>query len=310
MVSAGLGETAARLLAPVRNVGPAFTVFDPVYGKRLKKKLRCERITPEFRMRLTTNALGFRGPEPPAASRGGIVFLGDSFTLGYGVDDGQEYPDLVRRILGVTGINAGIGNAGNGHWILFLRREAARFHPWSVVLQLSANDFEDNLTDGLFRLGPAGDLRELTPPRRYGARVIQETIEAIPGLSYSYLVGLLRQATERAARRAGPRAADDALTCRLLEEALDLCRARGWPAVGLSADLEEGRLAAVETVFAASGSRLLRAPLKRDRPDLYYRVDGHWNPAGHAWVARQVADALLEDPRFKARAGAAATPAR
>ena len=297
----------------MRNVGPAFTAFDPLYGKRLKKNLQCERITPEFRMRLTTNSLGYRGPEPQSPPRGAVVFLGDSFTLGYGVDDGQEYPDLVRRRLSsrlsqpVPTINGGIGNVGNGHWILFLRREAARFDPSFVVLQVSANDFEDNLADGLFALGPSGELRELAPPRQSAARAIQAAIEAIPGVSYSYMVGLVQQTAAARPRRSPP--PDDALTCRLLEESLRLCRGRGWPVLGLSADLEAARFARVEFLFAAFGSRLMRPPLKRDRPDLYYRTDGHWNPAGHAWVAGRVADAILADPRFTARAAGKVTAA-
>ena len=44
-VGFGLSEVAVRLFVAVRNVGPSFSVYDPAYGKRLKKNLTCTRIT-------------------------------------------------------------------------------------------------------------------------------------------------------------------------------------------------------------------------------------------------------------------------
>ena len=95
-----LAELGVRAFVTVRNVGPSFTVFDPVYGKTLKRSFSCRRMTPEFTMRFTTNSLGFRGPEPERFPRRPILFIGDSFTMGYGVDDGQEFPAVVSRTFG------------------------------------------------------------------------------------------------------------------------------------------------------------------------------------------------------------------
>jgi hypothetical protein len=33
-------------------------------------------------------------------------------------------------------------------------------------------------------------------------------------------------------------------------------------------------------------------PGKRERPDLYFEVDGHWNSAGHAFAAERVLERL------------------
>lgn len=297
VIALGIGEVVARLCAPVRNVGPTFSVFDPVYGKRLKKSFRCRRITPEFEMRLATNSLGFRGPEPPAFPHQPVLFLGDSFTLGYGVNDGEEYPEIVRgAIMPVPVVNAGLGNNGNGVWVKFLRREALRFEPRSVVLQVCANDFEDNRAERLFELETSGELRELAPPPQTAARAIQASIEAVPGLSYSYLVSLFKQAAE-GVRRQGVAAATggpgaDLLTYRLLEEALRICRQHRWPVIGLTGDLEGERLARVGELFSSFAARVVEVPGKRERPDLYYAVDAHWNRAGHALAARLVLEAL------------------
>src|SRR4029077_19339562 len=102
-----LCELVARLAVTVRNVGPSFTTFDPVYGKRLKRSFACWRITPEFAMHFATNSYGFRGVEPPAPPEHAIVFLGDSFTMGYGVSDGEEFPALIAQAVDHPVINAG-----------------------------------------------------------------------------------------------------------------------------------------------------------------------------------------------------------
>src|SRR5258708_2517343 len=64
LVFLGLAELVVRWFVPVRDVGPPFSAYDAVFGKRMKAGFSAERISQEFRMRLSTNSLGFRGPEP------------------------------------------------------------------------------------------------------------------------------------------------------------------------------------------------------------------------------------------------------
>jgi hypothetical protein len=40
--------------------------------------------------------------------------------------------------------------------------------------------------------------------------------------------------------------------------------------------------------------RFLVFPSKAERPDLYYRKDGHWNPAGHVLAATRTLTAIRE----------------
>ena len=128
-----LAEAVVRLFVPVRNVGPSFTTYDPVYGKALKTNISVERVAPEFTMTFTTNSHGFRGPEIADLSQGSLLFLGDSFTMGYGVSDGEEFPAIVRKAtatcnppLNLEVVNAGMGNNGNGRVLKFLQP------PWLI----------------------------------------------------------------------------------------------------------------------------------------------------------------------------------
>ena len=58
------------------------------------------------------------------------------------------------------------------------------------------------------------------------------------------------------------------------------------------ADLSTDRLALLEEFFAERDVPTITIPPKADRPDLYYKVDGHWTATGHAYVADLILDAL------------------
>jgi hypothetical protein len=307
-----VAEMVVRVWIPVRNVGPSFSVFDPVYGSKLKPHFSAVRITPEFTMRLTTNSRGFRGSEPGASMDRPILFLGDSFALGYGVDDGQEYPALVGELLSARlgaispVINAGIGDVGTGRWVRFLREEGPALDPRAVVLQLSSNDFQDDSREGFYSIGADGSLVESRGPRRAGIRrMAQGVFEIVPWLPYSRLVSLLRGlrfgkpgGREAPAREGGHLDAKPflptALTLRIVEAIVGLCQSRQWPVLLLAADFPDTQLPAVAALAADLRVPLVRVPAKAERPDLYYRVDAHWNAAGHAHAARLTADALAQ----------------
>jgi len=287
----GLGgaELFVRAFVPVRDVGPPLTEYDPVLGQRLKRSFRCERETPDFTMRFSSNSLGWRGPEP-ATSRADVVFLGDSFTMGYGVDDGREFPQLLARALGVPVVNMGLGGTGQGRWPRMLRGDARAFEPRVVVLQLCSNDVEDDLADGLASFDSQGTLVHHPPPKPSAGRRLQRLLEVLPWVGDSHLLGLWRQSRisgarsgEDAAAAADPRGL--ALAQALLDESIRCCVERGWKIVVLSADMSPADAAPFAEVCQGQGVPFVRMPSKREAPDLYFAVDGHWNEAGHRRAA-------------------------
>lgn len=294
----GACELTVRAFVPVRNVGPSFTMHSPVYGKRIRPSISVTRITPEFVMRLSTNAQGFRQPDEVPLNSHPILFLGDSFTMGYGVDDGSEFVALIRKRRPDDGpfLNAGMGDNGNGRWLKFLTREAPRFAPRLIVLQVMKNDFNDNRAERLFVL-QEGELVEqpVAPP---GPRDrVQSTINALPALANLYLVGLLRQVrlpsgTGRTDTGGNETDDPDELTFRLIDRAVELCEEQGWPVLGLSVGLEGAQLERLKQLFDDHQAPLLVAPNQETHPELYYETDGHWNAQGHAYAADLVADAI------------------
>ena len=306
-------ELALRAWVPIREVGPTVTTYDPFYGKALRRSFSVQRTAPEFTIRITTNSLGFRGPELGALSRRPILFLGDSFTLGYGVDDGQEFPALVGRSLrerdpehATPVINAGLGNNGNGRAVKLLRAEGPEYDPALVVLQIHFTDFEDNVRDGLFELTPAGELRERAVPSPSRARRIWELVEGLPivgGVSSSYLVGLLRQSRwirhgiqthpgQDAPTENLPVDDEVSLTIALLQEAVTICERAGWPVLAVPINVPDAPRAAIERMFSSHQVPVVVIPRKSERPDLYYTIDGHMNATGHVFTAERILAAI------------------
>jgi hypothetical protein len=302
-------ELAIRVWVPVRNVGPTFTRYDPALGKRLKSDLAAVRITPEFTMRLTTNSRGWRGPEFAPRAAGSIVCLGDSFTLGYGVNDGQEFPRVLEgRLAAELGsgtpavVNLGIGASGTGKWLKLLRRgEVQAFDPRLVVLQVCSNDWDDDLNERLFTLRADGGLDELPVPPPKWTRRVQELVEAIPFADDTWMVGLLRQCFERTPPSheptgeevAAPTPAQPDLTLALIAASIEECRAHGWNVLLLAADLEGRHLDEIRALAQRQGLPFFAAPAPKDRREIYYRVDRHWNASGHAFVGSALAEQVL-----------------
>ena len=316
LVSIGFAELFVRNFIPVRNVGPSFTTYDPIYGKKLKKDFSAQRITPEFTMQISTNSSGFRGPEIGTLSSRPILFIGDSFTMGYGVNDDEEFPSLVRKALKdrtpsiAPVINVGMGDNGNGRWIKFLRSEGKTYNPSLIILQIHANDFQDNIRERLFELDSTNQLLELSIPPKGIKRKIQSIIESVPGLEYSYLIGLTRQislpqnllrqshASEDAIDYSGYSSAEDKLFFRLLQEVLSICKAEKWPTLAVLVDLPEDRLFKVENFLSSKDVLAIDIPGRAQLPDLYYQIDGHWNASGHQLAAKEILE-ILEQEYFQ-----------
>ena len=101
---------------------------------------------------ITINSSGVRGlkdlagPEQKNTFR--TICLGDSFTLGYGVDDRKTFPFLLqeRAGAGVETVNMGQGGYSAGQCYLWLRRLAPELKPDLVVCVLIVEDFRRLMT--------------------------------------------------------------------------------------------------------------------------------------------------------------------
>lgn len=148
-----VGMVAAEIVLRIWYKPPEYSWFpryaltaDPYTGARYAPNLRI-RVSyqhPTKRFRFSTNSMGFRGPErswkkPPGTFR--VLFVGDSFTEGFGVHDNETFPHYFEQIARrmdprVEVINAGQNACDIPEFVGLMRGYAERLAPDLVVLSL------------------------------------------------------------------------------------------------------------------------------------------------------------------------------
>jgi lysophospholipase L1-like esterase len=133
------------------NAMGSFHQADDVCGHRGLANLEARFASTEFDVRVVHNDVGFRrleNPEPSAPDARRLFVFGDSFAWGWGVDQGESYPDQLRLRLRDWKV-AGLGLNGVGtvaEHALFASECRDRLRPGDVVLlTFCQNDFSDNV---------------------------------------------------------------------------------------------------------------------------------------------------------------------
>jgi hypothetical protein len=104
----------------------------------------CHFVDREFAVDVRVNSLGVRDDEE--SLRGPeIVFLGDSHTMGWGVQASEAFPSIVESALRCRALNAGVPSYGTVRELRLLER-VDRSRLRRLVIQYSANDDDENRT--------------------------------------------------------------------------------------------------------------------------------------------------------------------
>ena len=155
------GEFFARMYVPpsIRMTREAFSYFnmmdydEDIGGRVLKKNYNGKvffRFGNDFTVK--TNSLGLRNPE--LSSKSGddhrVLFVGDSFTMGYGVEQDHAFPDIVRGLFSkvrrdkkIDVVNGGVTGWGTVQIQNFLKKNITKIAPDTVIYALYINDFYD-----------------------------------------------------------------------------------------------------------------------------------------------------------------------
>lgn len=329
-------EVALRVSDPVPEVGsPLFSFHenDPYLGWVGKPNVHLRYHRPEFDTLVRHDDGGWRQPEPPppadAARR--ILVLGDSFTWGWGVSQGELFTDRLQARLppSVAIHNRGIIGFGSAQEYLLLKRELATTHYDAVVLMFFINDLADN-TDGKDGHRPYFELVEgALLPRNQPAMARTSPVQLfLKEHSRAYLfiefeLGLLKRRfageadDERRYKEAGAVDFHDlpayGVTARLLNEMNRLARQHGAQFFLVYVpQRSEFELAApypyVRAVHAMVDDIAGReqiplidlSPSFRDQAaagrQLVYPIDAHWNAAGHQLAAETLLSSALFQP--------------
>ena len=103
--------------------------------------------TAEFRTSVRINEKGLRD-RPPSYERQNdierILVLGDSFAWGYGVEESERFSQLLEKSLDVEVINAGVSGYSTDQELLWYRSEGIKYETDLVLLIIAGNDVGDN----------------------------------------------------------------------------------------------------------------------------------------------------------------------
>ncbi|MEZ5550329.1 MAG: hypothetical protein R3E82_05535 [Pseudomonadales bacterium] len=102
----------------------------------------CQFSNYDFETAVDVNSLGLRDDEA-SIDRPGVVMLGDSFTMGWGVNQSDSFPSIYERVCQTKTLNAGISSYGTVRSLHLLRRiniEALT----TLFIQYSDNDYDEN----------------------------------------------------------------------------------------------------------------------------------------------------------------------
>ncbi len=180
---------------------------DARYGEFTLRRIAPDKVfwhtSADGSWRFETNAQGFRNREDFEYEKDEgvirVLALGDSHTQGYEVRQDFTYSAVIEKFLRAHGfeaqvLNSGVSGFSTAEELVFLENEGIRYEPDFVVLGFFANDFEDNLKAGLFRLHEDGTLSVEKTEHVPGVG-IQKLIDALPMMQWlgenSYFYSLL-----------------------------------------------------------------------------------------------------------------------
>jgi lysophospholipase L1-like esterase len=157
-VTLGAVEIAARLFL---DSGMEYDLEMWKYAKRAKIVSENPEIGHEHRPNVETHLMGvdfrvnsmglrdreFAIPKPGDVTR--IMFIGDSLTVGWGVEDDKTVPKQLEKLLNARGdgrkyevINAGVGNYNSSMEATWMMTKGIKFQPDMVILGYFINDAE------------------------------------------------------------------------------------------------------------------------------------------------------------------------
>lgn len=283
-------------------------------------KAHAEADTARLSGTFIANSLGLRDAELGAKDRPRVVFLGDSFTWGWGVPNGVRYTDKLQEAYPqYQMVNAGINGYSTVQEALLLKKYYQELMPDLIVLQIFHNDFIENLETQAAYKKPYLDWNhdfKLTnyPVPADSLGIATKILLWIGDHTYFYrqvmMVGyiwlldsgigvgteyeIMEPPTDEVVLGKGMRVA--------LELLLSFCEQKKLPLLIISSDLQPYQLAVVSDLASIHGFShyALTDTVFKDKKDFDLGDHAaHWSAYGHQMVAGFVGPII--DEKLRAR---------
>jgi len=115
--------------------------YDPQFSYRLRRNIQCDFSNIEFSTLIETNSQGLRDDENSLAAPD-IICIGDSYTMGWGVQQQDAFPQQLEHLTGMKVLNAGISSFGTVRELRKLYTLDTTNCKW-IRLQYCDNDAEE-----------------------------------------------------------------------------------------------------------------------------------------------------------------------
>ncbi len=300
--TAGLGALAKQLHTrywAVIQWMPECSRHDPELSYTLRPG-RCTFADTEFSTLVEINRLGVRDDDQ-SLDGPDVIALGDSTTMGWGVQRRETYASLLEQSTGLKVLNAGISSYGTARELMLLARFDRRRTRY-IILQYAPNDWKENLifvNNGYSLPGRAPEWFEKTVNRH------RRDTRFVPG---GYLAFTVQRILSRILNR---QESDDPEAERMQYSGSQTELSVLLEVIDHSpVDLSRFELVVFEFEAAPGGAarslipRLRQAINERSKkvhvldamremtPADRYPLDGHLNPSGHRKLARQLLNVI------------------
>ena len=116
--------------------------YDSILSYTLEKNSVYQHSNIEFSNEIRANSIGLRDDEA-SLSQPDVICLGDSYTMGWGVDNKKSFPELIEQGTGLKTLNAGMTSYGTARELLLLNRLDTSNLKY-LVIQYYYNDGAEN----------------------------------------------------------------------------------------------------------------------------------------------------------------------
>ena len=319
-----LAEFYLRLFKP-QAIIPRY-VTDAPYGIRMNyPNIDVWHTTPDYRINIRTNSKGVRNDreinyaKPLGKKR--IIVLGDSFTVGYGVNIEDLYVTQLENRLKEAGYNVEVANLGvsgfsNAEELIMLEKEGLKYSPDLIILAYFQNDLDDNVRSGLYGISNGNLIRKnqtylpqiKTRNFLYSSAIYRFLAEQ------SHLLYLIRRSISTIVKNKMLRKNEskleysdkklkskEILGAKIIDQMYLISKRNNIPFIlldvtseGLDTNIPTDKMLYFNDMFFIESAETL----KKAPPDtlLYWqRSHGHWTPYSHKVVANDLADFIIEN---------------
>jgi lysophospholipase L1-like esterase len=118
------------------------TAYHPELTYTLRPSSRFNFSNAEFNTAYSTNSLGLRDSENTLTAPA-IICIGDSYTMGWGVNQSETFPFQLARLSGKSTLNAGISSYGTARELELLKK-TDQSNLQYLIIQYCSNDIVEN----------------------------------------------------------------------------------------------------------------------------------------------------------------------